>query len=454
MKRLMLVVLSVMLTVSMLMGCAANPTVTTTTKASGNGTTAPTTTKASGNDTTAPTTTAAAEVPIKIGHLSYHTGPFGHVGPQFDGAANFALDLINENPPLGGKVTIIHQDIGTIGEGQAARKLLDSENVDILLNVAGEYMSYRDWMLQYIKTNVTKPLMPSVHAGSISAEYGGNVNEPIFRGAPMDTDQGVVAAIHAKDEGAKTVVVIAIENDGMQMQQDAAAAACEKIGLQVLDQIDCEPELTTYRSIMIKAQASNPDALIIFAAAEDGGTMVKNAAELGMSCVIVGPTDWLFVEFPQTATMSAIQQHKSVTAVGFTYVDGPAWDFYKNAWESNPKYATLNEAANSYTLQYYDLLNITMLAIKQAGNLKIADWVEAMRSVSMGPGTKVYTYKEGFDALERGEKIDYSGVTGEMNYSETGVVGGAYGVFEWTDTETMVRIETIDGSRVLDITSK
>lgn len=390
---------------------------------------------------------------IKIGHLSYHTGPFGHVGPQFDGAANFALDLINEDPPLGRKVSIIHQDIGEIGEGQAARKLVENDNVDILLNVAGEYMSYRDWLLEFIKNDGKRPILPSVHAGAVNPDFGGTVEEPIFRGAPMDTDQGLATALQAQKAGAKTVAVMAVENDGMQMQKDAAIAACEALGMEVVANIDFQPEQTNYRSVVSKAQAVNPDALIIFCAAEDGGTIVKNAAEMGMSSIIVGATDWLFVEFPKTATMSALQKHKSVTAVGFTYEENAAWDFFKDAWE-NSKYADLTEASNSYVLQYYDLLNVTALAIEKAGTTDITEWVKAMPEVAMGPGKKVYTYKEGLEALRAGEDIDYVGVTGEFNYTNTGVVSGIYGTFEWKDTETLERVDIIEGEAIFDLASK
>lgn len=395
---------------------------------------------------------AQATGPIKIGHLTYHTGPFGHVGPQFDGAANFALDFVNEAPPLGRQISIIHQDLGTIGEGQAARKLLDSEKVDILLNVAGEYMSYRDWLLGYIKAN-NKPLLPSVHAGAINPEFGASAEEPIFRGAPMDTDQGLATALQAKEAGAQSVVVMAVENDGMQMQAEAAAKASEALGMKVLGQIDFQPEQTSYRSVVTKAQALKPDALLIFCAAEDGGTIVKNAAEIGMASIIVGATDWLFEEFPKTATMSALQKHKSVTAVGFTYEEGPAWDFYKKAWESS-KYSSLTDASNSYTLQYYDLLNVSMLAIEKAGSTDIEAWIKAMREVAMAPGKKVYTYKEGIEAIRNGEEIDYDGVTGEFNYTDTGVVGGIYGVFEWKDTKNLERVSVIEGQTILDLADK
>ncbi|HVI41349.1 MAG TPA: ABC transporter substrate-binding protein [Anaerovoracaceae bacterium] len=395
---------------------------------------------------------AASTEPLKIGHLTYHTGPFGHVGPMFDGAANFALDIINEDPPLGRELTIVHQDLGTIGEGQAARKLVDSEKVDILLNVAGEYMSYRDWLLG-VEKEKGGPLLPSVHAGAIDPAYGGTVEEPIFRGAPMDTDQGLATAIQAQNEGAKTVVVMAVENDGMQMQQDSAVKGAKALGMEVLGELDFQPEQTSYRSVVSQAQALKPDALLIFCAAEDGGTIVKNAAEMGMSAIIVGATDWLFVEFPQTATMDALNKHKYVGAVGFTYQEGPAWDFYKAAWDAS-EYASLNDASNSYTLQYYDLLNVSMLAIEKAGGTDVTKWVAAMHDVSMEPGTKVYTYAEGIKALRNGEDIDYDGVTGAFNYTDTGVVGGLYGVFQWTDTENLERASVIEGQTILDLSTK
>jgi hypothetical protein len=172
-----------------------------------------------------------------------------------------------------------------------------------------------------------------------------------------------------------------------------------------------------------------------------------------MSTIIVGATDWLFVEFPKTATLDALNKHKSVTAVGFTYEEGPAWDFYKQAWESS-EYASLNEASNSYTLQYYDLINVSMLAIEKAGSTDIQAWVDAMYAISMGPGKKVYTYEEGITALQNGEDIDYDGVTGAFNYSETGVVGGLFGVFQWTNADTLDRVDVIEGQAILDLAAK
>jgi hypothetical protein len=40
-----------------------------------------------------------------------------------------------------------HGDLGTVGEAQAARRLLENDGADVLLNAAHEYAAYRDFML-------------------------------------------------------------------------------------------------------------------------------------------------------------------------------------------------------------------------------------------------------------------------------------------------------------------
>ena len=395
---------------------------------------------------------ADATTNITIGHGTFWTGPFAFVGPPFAAAVDFTLEFVNENPPLGEKVRVLHSDEGTIGEQQWVMRDVDSNKVDIILNCGYEYLTYRDWLLQYVKDN-NRPLMPSVHGGSISPIYGGTAEEPLFRGSPQDVDQGITAVVRAVDVGAKTCVIMAAEFDSAQQQRDIAEKAAPIAGLEVLDVIDFELE-KTYRGEVTAAQSHNPDAILLFAGAPEGGLIVKTAAELGMSTVIIGPTDMQFPEFVAAATIDAINQHKEVSFVGFTYMEGPAWDFYSKAWNGNPTYAAYNDASDSYTMQYYDLLNVTMLAIKKSGSLDVADWAEAMHFVANPPGKKVYNYQEGFDALEAGEDIDYIGPTGNFDYTPTGVVDGSYSVSKWVDAETVERIAVIEGSRIIEVSSQ
>ena len=153
-------------------------------------------------------TSIAAQENIKVGHLTYHTGEYGGFGEFFDAVTDFSLEVINDDPPLGRPLVPIHQDIGTIGEARAARKLIDGENVEILLNAAHSYMSYRDYVLEKVADN-QYPLMPSVHGGAIEAEFGGNKAEPLFRGSPMDSAQGAAALLHAKNAGKNAIALVA-----------------------------------------------------------------------------------------------------------------------------------------------------------------------------------------------------------------------------------------------------
>ena len=189
--------------------------------------------------------------------------------------------------------------------------------------------------------------------------------------------------------------------------------------------------------------------MLIFSQAQDGGTIVKQLAEAGLSLKIIGTTEWMSDAFPNTATKEALKQHKEVWVSGFSYVDGPAFDFYKPRLESSKYAKIVNELANSYNIQYYDVLVVTALAIEKAGSTVASEWAKQVRKVAMGPGKKVYTYKEGIDAIRSGQQIDYSGLTGEFDYSATGTVSGLYGIFEWQNGK-LVKISSVDGKAVLD----
>lgn len=402
-----------------------------------------------GTQTTEAVAGSDSSEPIVVGHLTAHTGPFADVGPLLDGATAAAIDIINQNPPLGREFVQVDQDLGTIGEAQAARILIERENADILWGVAHEYLSYREYLLGVIEDTGT-PLVPSVHGGAVPAEYGGTGDEPLFRGAPMDTSQAVAAVVHAYESGAESVAILATEIEGSQSQKEAAIVAAEELGLNVVAVLDVQPEQTSYRSAISAMVDADPDTALMFTQAEDGGTIVKQAAEAGLSLTIIGTQEWLGLAFPEVATMSAIQQHEAVWMAAYSYADSEAWDVYSSHWDASP-YADLANAENSYAMQFHDLLIVTALAIEAAGEVDAGSWADAMFEVSMAPGTTVYTYEDGIEALRNGEDIDYSGVTGEYDYTDTGVVSGLYGIFEWVSEEDFERVALVDDVTVLEL---
>lgn len=385
---------------------------------------------------------------IKVGHLTYHTGEYGGFGEFFDAVTDMSLEVINADPPLGRKLTPIHQDIGTIGEARAARKLVDSDGVEILLNSAHNYMSYRDYVLDQTASE-GGPLLPSVHGGAIESEFGGTAKEPLFRGSPMDSAQGSAALLHAQAAGKSSVVLVATEAAGSQLQKNAAVSAAAKLGIEVVDSIDIQPNQPNYRSVVSRIGSLDKDAVIVFSAPSDGGVFVKNAAEAGNSWFIVGTSEWQEPGFIQTATTDAVAKHESVTLAAFSNAEGPAWDFYKPQAEGSEHADKIGDVSNSYAIQYYDLLVATALAIEKSGGTNADGWSQAMHNVTGGDGEVVYTYADGIAAIRAGKDINYDGVTGSMEYTDTGVVAGIFGIFRWADGENLERVSLIDGDAVL-----
>jgi len=396
------------------------------------------------------TSSVVAEGEIQIGHLTYHTGEYGGFGEFFDAVTDFSLEVINDDPPLGRKLVPIHQDIGTIGEARAARKLIDSENVEVLLNAAHSYMSYRDYVLEKIEGD-SLPLMPSVHGGAIEAQYGGNSKEPLFRGSPMDSAQGAAALLHAKNAGKSSVVLVATEAAGSQLQKTAAEKAAGKLGIEILGSVDIQPNQANYRSVVSKVGALKPDAVIVFSAPADGGAFVKNAAESGNSWFIIGTSEWQEPGFISSATMNAVEKHEEVVLAAFSNAENPAWEYYKPRAEASQYAAAIGDVSNSYAIQYFDLLVATALAIEKTGTIEAASWTDAMYDVTSGDGEVVYTYADGIAAIRAGKDINYDGVTGTMDYTDTGVVAGIFGIFKWTSEEKLERVALADGKAVLEL---
>jgi ABC-type branched-subunit amino acid transport system substrate-binding protein len=328
--------------------------------------------------------------------------------------------------------------------------LVEQDGIDILTGIAADYYSYREWIREYIAEN-GRPLMPSIHAGSITADIGGTAEEPLFRGQPMDDNLALIASLHMLDEGAESVVVFGVDREEMTMQKETAAKACAELGIEVLDEVTIQHSMT-YTAEAAAAVALNPDAIILFAQGETSGTLVKNLYEAGFTGKIIGETNSTNEEFFNTATQEAISSMEFVRAATYAPAGEEATGFYYDAWDDPANSDVLdgvdNDINSTYVLSTYDILNATCLAIEAAGSTDPGPWVDAMRQVTNPPGKKVYTYLQGMEALEAGEEIDYDGVTGTFEYTETGVVNGIYAIANWEDNGTLRQETIIDADRV------
>jgi len=403
----------------------------TTTTAAATTTTggAESTTTTGGGETT---TTAVNGLPcatdtdnVLAGELAYYTGEFAPYGKMLTGSLTFAIDeVINQDPPLGRHWDFVAEDIGTVGEAAAAHKLIEEDGVDILISPAHGYGPYRSWFIEW-EAEHDSPLGPTVHGGSIPFDIGGDAAEPIFRAQGPDAGLGAEATIYAGMIGAETVVIFATQVEGFQLAATAAEDAVPVVGgMELLARIDAPATQDSYRTQAQQIADLAPDAVIMEAGSLESATLIKEAAEAGVSTNWIGEPGWEQPEFLETLGIETLDTQESVGFITAGYRnDNASWEFYSttfndSAYGADPDFAG---AENVYNFTAYDLLTLTALAVEWGGSYCSSDWAPAMFEVAAAPGTVCYTYPECLALVRAGTDIDYEGVTGPGDFVEGGM---------------------------------
>jgi branched-chain amino acid transport system substrate-binding protein len=366
--------------------------------------------------------------PVQVCELAYYTGSFAAYGPSLTNDVRFAVeDVVNQDPPLGRPWELISEDIGDSFEGDAARKCIEQHGAEILVSIAHQYRTYRDYMMEtWAETD--SPIGPSVHGGAIPGNLGGKPGEPIFRAQGLDEALGTFGSLYASSIGAQDVVIFATEVEGFQLAADANQEAAEALGLNVVERIDAPANQASYRADAERIANLDPDAVLVQAGSTESAALIKAAAEAGLSLNWIGETGWSEAEFIGSLGTDPIATQKGIGFTTFApHTDTAAWEFFQPAWDGQtacaegvpacPPY----DATNQYAFSTYDLLVQTALAVEAGGSYNASDWAPAMREVGDPPGEVCYTYLDCLALIRDGQDVDYEGVTGPGTYTEGGV---------------------------------
>jgi branched-chain amino acid transport system substrate-binding protein len=359
---------------------------------------------------------------VAVCELAYYTGEFGALGKSLTADVVFPVEeVINEDPPLGRTWKMFHEDLGTVGEAQAARTCMDRHNAEVVVSIAHGYRTYRDLMMQRWEEE-DGPLAPTVHGGAIPGNLGGKAAEPIFRAQGLDEALGMSGVLYADEIGAESVVIFATNIEGFQVAADAAERTAEELGIEVVERINAAPEQPSYVAEAQRIAELEPDAVIVQASPIESATIIKQATEAGISLQWVGETGMVLPEFKKTLGTGPIAEQEGVGFAAFSYNDDtPAWDFFSDLWEKSGYAKDFGPASDTYHYSTYDLMVQTALAVEAGGSYNASDWAPAMHEVGEAPGEVCYTYEECLGLIRDGEDVDYEGVTGPGDYSDGGV---------------------------------
>jgi branched-chain amino acid transport system substrate-binding protein len=363
---------------------------------------------------------SAAGAAVVVCELAYYTGAFADYGKSLTNDVRFPIEeVIDKDPPLGRTWELVSEDIGDDHEGQAAKICVEQHHAEVLVSIAHQYRTYRDYMMEYWQEN-DSPIGPSVHGGAIPGNLGGKAAEPIFRAQGLDQALGTYGSLYAETIGAKNIVIFATQVEGFQLAADAAEKAAKILGLNVMNRFDVPAQQPSYRAEAQKIFDLKPDAVIVQAGSTESATLIKAAAEAGLSLTWIGETGWSEAQFIGTLGTDPIASQKAIGFPSFApNKSTPAWAFFQPLWDAQTDVAY--DATNQYAFSTYDLLVQTALAVEAAGSYKASAWAPAMFKVGDPPGEVCYTYADCLKLIRDGKDIDYEGVTGPGTYTDGGV---------------------------------
>lgn len=367
---------------------------------------------------------AAAET-IKIGALMSLTGALGPYGPAIANGAQLAVDQINAaGGVLGKQLELVVRDDATspdVGR-DAASKLVEIDKVPAIVGALSSGVTLA-------VSSVTIPsevvlISPASTAPSIPALKD---NDYVFRTVVSDEIQGVVLGRLAILLNYKKVSVSYVNNDYGKGLAEAFKGTFEALGGKVLTAVPYEENKPSYRGEVTALMIGDPDAIVMVSYPVDGNKQIVEAVEAGYKGKFL-MTDGMKGEgvAPGPACASADAPGPIEGAYGTVAAAG----FRTQQFDADFN-AAFPPTTIPYNYQAYDAVMLMALAMVKAGEATGQAIRDNLRAVANPPGEEIFygEFAKAVSLLKQGKEINYQGVSGLVNFKDTGDVSG--GILVW-----------------------
>jgi branched-chain amino acid transport system substrate-binding protein len=368
---------------------------------------------------------AAGADTVKIGALMALTGMLGPYGPPIVNGAQLAVDQINAaGGVLGMDLQLIVEDTATapdVGRA-AASKLVEIDGVSAIVGALSSGVTVA-------ASSVTIPaevvlISPASTAPSIPAL---DDDDYVFRTVVSDEVQAVVMGRLALLLGYSTAAVMYVNNDYGKGFADIFEATFESIGGQVLKMVGYEENKPSYRGEVDGLIAGNPDVLVMISYPVDGNKQIVEAVEAGYAGEYL-LSDGMKGEgvAPGPACQSAAEPGAIEGALGTVAAAG----FNSAAFDADFN-AAFEPSTVPYNYQAFDAVTLIALAMIRAGESSGVAIRDNLRAVANPPGEEIFygEWDKAVSLLQAGKEINYQGVSGLVDFKDTGDVSG--GILIW-----------------------
>ncbi|MGH2079255.1 ABC transporter substrate-binding protein [Aerococcus urinaeequi] len=228
------------------------------------------------------------------------SGTFSAYGTAINDGATLAFKEINEDGGVLGKdvnyISVDNKSDATESTTQTAR-LIDEENISVL--VGSDTTGSTEAQIQ-TATDASVPVVaPAATGDSLTLDSSGNVLEYVFRVPFQDAFQGSVLAEFANQEGYETAAII--QDNSSDYGQNLAAEFDDIFEGEVVGTESYVSGDTDFNSILNNIASKNPDVIFIAGYYTEGGSIVKQAREMGIESAILAPDGFGAEEFVELA---------------------------------------------------------------------------------------------------------------------------------------------------------
>ena len=329
---------------------------------------------------------------IKVG-LNYElSGNVATYGQSLTAGIELAMEEINANGGVLGKnIEIIKVDnkSETDEAANVSTRLATRDKVVAILGPAtsGNTKAATPPAIQ----NKVPLISASATADDVTVDSNGNVREYIFKTCFSDSFQGVTMANFASKDLGLTKAAILMDNtsDYSKGLTKSFIETFTSLGGTILTEEAYQAKDTDYRAVLTSIKSTNPEVLYVPGYYEEVGLIVKQARELGLDVPVLGADGY---DSPKLTEIAGEDALKGVYYTNhYSSSDNtPEVVAFKDAF--NAKYS---KEADAFNALGYDLAYFLVDAIDRAG---VAE-PEAIK-----------------DALA--STVDFKGITGTLSIDE------------------------------------
>mgnify|MGYP000300021793 CR=1 FL=1 len=365
--------------------------------------------------------------PIGVGVVIPFSGDLSDFGqPMLNGLRMAQEDINAAGGPLGREIELFDEDSETNSTAgvNAANSLVNTQNVSGLIGAVSSGVTIS------IAQSVTIPneILHITSASSSPTISTLEDDDLVFRTRTNDRFIAQVMAQIIEDDGADSAAVLYINNDFGAALADTFE---ETFGGTTTATVGYESGQSSYQQALSELYADDPEFIAYAGYPESGTTILNQWNEEGYGGNWVLHTSLLSQDFLNNVGAEILDGMYGVRTLPPT---GDATSSFESDYADAYPDADL---FSPYSWNSYDALVSYALAVHHAGTTDPNAVKESMRPVS-NPDGEAVSYAEvgdGFDLIDDGTAIDYSGPSGQVNYDDNGDVASDMVIVQVEDGE-------------------